>query len=293
MPAKKNSPELKLLHEAEAIVETYQSIATPQGKSRLDDINFCIVGYAEPGYSSDKKVIALGNWNSITKWDEEKHTSVEVDDTPSLVGDLLDKIGVNIEWSDEWICCNGCGKVVRIKSDSSSWRQSYAYIHEADFCLECVTKTKQSRLAYVETLEGQHNRCMTIDIDLEKLGYKPLGIDFANGWYGQSDDPKNIADSLRKMNITRFVFVLDSQNPFEVGFSLFVHKSEVKLFKEEEFAPSPGTDVAKQFQKAVKQLPPVTNAPAGSVVVNRVNLDDGSVETKTLTAQQFIEHGIS
>ncbi|GAG52478.1 unnamed protein product, partial [marine sediment metagenome] len=89
---------------------------TSQARSQLEEAQLCFEGYAEPGYSDpDSNVIAFGNWNAITEYDGDKFQTI--DDAPARVASLLEKAGVELEWSDEWEFCGECGKAVRTKPD--------------------------------------------------------------------------------------------------------------------------------------------------------------------------------
>lgn len=64
---------------------------------------------------------------------------------------------------------------------------------------------------------------MTLDIDLEKYGYKLYLDDYEAGWYNRDDNPKDIAKGLREAGITDFIFQLDRQGQFATGFSVWVN----------------------------------------------------------------------
>ena len=91
--------------------------------------------YAEPGYSGD--LIATGNWNIITEYAND--IRVVVDDTPELLGNLLEQLGFSLEWSDEWCSCSECGALVRTEPGSFSWRPSYTLGEGELLCLNCHT----------------------------------------------------------------------------------------------------------------------------------------------------------
>lgn len=106
---------------------------TIDGKGRCDDVTLC-TGYAEPGYTDpDSGVIAFCNWNTISSYNNATQKRVDVDDIPNRLCAALEKIGVEIEWSDEWAVCEGCQKAVRTQPDSHGWKRSYT----DDDCLVC------------------------------------------------------------------------------------------------------------------------------------------------------------
>jgi hypothetical protein len=113
----------KLLKRVEAIIEAGRTSAkTNQGRSQIDSITIC-EAYAEPGYSEPQSgIIAFGNWNTVSKWNERRHEFDTIDKEPAIVSEKLDSLGVSLEWSDEWTTCEGCGKAVRTTPESYSWQ---------------------------------------------------------------------------------------------------------------------------------------------------------------------------
>ena len=106
-----------------------------QVRNVLEDIQLHN-GYAEPGYSDPEcGIVATGNWNEITKWvNNERHV---ISDVPARIGRLFEKLGIEIEWSDEWANCTNCGKVVRTEPDSYSWKPAYTLGEGELWCHEC------------------------------------------------------------------------------------------------------------------------------------------------------------
>lgn len=96
--------------------------------------------YSEPGYDLPQSgIVAVGNWNPVDDYDRDAQVRVPHDDTPELLGDLLDKLGCALEWSDEWTSCSDCGGLVRIQPDCHSWIPYYTHPeHGGDLvCHEC------------------------------------------------------------------------------------------------------------------------------------------------------------
>ena len=201
------------------------SAKTNDGRFRIEDINLYHEGYAEPGYENPEGgVIAVGNWNNITRYDKEQGKYVVEDDTPSRVARLLERIGVDLQWSDEWDTCDECGKLVRTQPDSYGWTKSYVIQNDCEIiCLKCIDPVE-----HLEALEGEDNRANTIDhIKPEEHGYKKVNGTFESGLHsGQTDDPQEIASVLREKGVKRFLFNVDSVGQFDVHFDLYVHESE-------------------------------------------------------------------
>lgn len=97
-------------------------------------------GYAEPGYESANELVATGNWNEIERYENGAKTNLM-----KRLGDLFERIGADIEWSDEWTACHECGKVVRTQPDSHWWKPS-AHVGEGSIvCFECEPETEDER----------------------------------------------------------------------------------------------------------------------------------------------------
>lgn len=95
--------------------------------------------YAEPGYDEPTSgVIAVGDWNSVRRWDDVEQRHELLDDTPELLGDLLEKLGCSLEWSDEWTFCDECGGLVRTQPDGFDWQPYYDYDGDGGIvCHDC------------------------------------------------------------------------------------------------------------------------------------------------------------
>ena len=135
--------------DAYRLLAAAQNCATSKGRDALEEVQIHTDGYAEPGYRGD--VVATGNWNTISKWDEAAHKFVDIDDMPARLGHALEKIGVEIEWSDEWSTCDKCNKLVRTSANSYSWQPSFTFDDGGITCCGCL---KEDPEAYLESLEG-------------------------------------------------------------------------------------------------------------------------------------------
>lgn len=196
-------------------------------------------GYAEPGYNdSESGRVALGNWNSRTVsrkvydkpipfWLTVKDpdaTYVAEDQTMPRIGAILEKLGIALEWDDEWAPCSECGKLIRTQPDSYSWTASY-WLSDGDgiYCQDCLLEDPND---YLEYLEGNPDAANTLDLDLKSQGYRHVDESYENGWYGTEDDPHEIAGNLRKIGVERFIFEVDSVGQFNLTFSVYVHELE-------------------------------------------------------------------
>ena len=258
----------------------------------LEEIRLCTAGYAEPGYKDPESgVIAFGNWNKITRYDEATNQFVTLDETLPRVAKLLEKIGVELKWSDEWTECCDCFKAIRTSPDSYGWQRSYWSSDNGDVCHECVKKHPYD---YLESLEGNHRSAMTIDIDLAEHSYKLLESDFENGFHpGQDADPKVIAKSLRALGVERFLFTLDSAGQFDISFSVWVHEEALKELDMEKWEQSDkdGPSVSGGLQRALRDASvKIDQLPDGpGVRVAQCDASTGTATAKLVSPQDWVE----
>ncbi len=275
----------ELIRRVEKLIEAARNTATTsQARSQIDSISIC-EGYAEPGYSDPSSgVIVFGNWNTVTRYDGNNF--ITVDEAPARVASLLEKLACELEWSDEWACCDKCGRAVRTKPDSYSWQASYTSTDDGITCHECL---EEDPTDYLQSLEGDSGRCVTMDLDLEAHGYKLLADDYENGLYGgQSDRPELIAEALREQGISRFIFNLDSTGQFDLSFSVWVHESESVDLEEFETAPTAGPDPATQMQKALADATTKMAATEGQIKVAKCDLDSGTARVRVVSPEDFV-----
>lgn len=174
----------------------------------------------EPGYHCSAalanpeafKGYLAANWNNIDK----------------ALGDWLEEESDYESgfWSDEWTACIECDGLVRIQPDSYSWR---LYGKNTDCGTVCGDCLKKDIPAYLEELEGQSSKGITIEIDPAQHGYvKVNDSQFENGWHpGQNDDPGTMSKTLRLNGVHRFLWDISGVGQFDVRFDLYLHE-EIK-----------------------------------------------------------------
>src|SRR5271165_1050917 len=109
------SNNTKLLARVERILDIARGMADKKDKelgtysvgNYISDIRV-YTEYCEPGYDSPNGVIVLGNWNTITKYDRVMGSQT-ISDLPKRLANIFEKMGVDVEWSDEWSDCSDCG----------------------------------------------------------------------------------------------------------------------------------------------------------------------------------------
>ena len=249
--------KLATIEKAYRLIErAKQSCKNKQSLYRLEDIAL-YPGYAEPGYDDPPSgCIALGNWNSVSKWDEEKRQFVTVDATLPKLAKKLEAMGIALEWSDEWASCDSCGKIFRTSPNSYGWQMSGVIDDGFCACKDCIDPEDHLR-----GLENKDRKCNTIkSVNPEEHGYVCIQDEFENGLYGgQCADPAAIAKILRGIGITRFLFNLDDTGQFDISFSVWLHNSEINKLEIAKCAIAEGNtngvDPAELMKNALKNAP--------------------------------------
>jgi len=265
---------------------------TSEGRSRIEDIRICTEGFAEPGYDDPPSgIIAFGNWNTLSRWDAASHSFVTTDDTPGRVAELLERLGVELEWSDEWACCDQCSKAVRTSADSYGWKPSYSQDNDGNItCANCIADDPTD---YLKSLEGDCRRCVTLDIDLADHGYVLLEDSFEHGFHhGQDADPELIGAALREQGVERFLFTLDSTGEFDMSFSVWLHEDELAVLDRDawELAPKDGPSVAAGLQRALADASrQMAELPDGGIKVSKVDARTGIARVRLASPQEFLD----
>ena len=260
---------------------------TSEGEDRIGEINLHTEGYAEPGYSSKHGIVATGNWNEISEWKEGESKVLDI--TPSLVAARLEKLGVDLEWSDEWEACCECRKLVRTSPDSYGWKRAYWMSDDGAVCQECIKDNPES---YLESLENNDREAMTINLNLTEHNYVLLEDGFENGLYGgQAADPKAIAKALREQGITRFIFNIDGVGQFDLKFSVYVHKDQMDKLDGTKYdianknaAEDPAEAMKRGLQSASIAM---SQIQGDGIKVAIINGDTASV--RVVSPQDFVE----
>ena len=146
------------------------------------DIQFC-PGYSEPGYTQPSLGVLLANWNGFA----ERHpvlidmrmpgsTETVPHQFTGTAGDILEKFGYGVEWSDEWTVCDDCSKAVRTSPDSMCWTPSYYQRESEIVCKQCALDDMDS---YIESLQNRPFKRDTWDTDFSPYGWLILPQQFA------------------------------------------------------------------------------------------------------------------
>lgn len=171
--------------------------------SEIEDMGFARE-YAERGYTQPKKGILFANWNRL----------------PEELGDILERMGYEIEWSDEWTTCEGCNRAIRTSPDNHGWKQAYVIYDNCEiFCIDCV---KEDLDEYEDYLLNSTSHADTFDIDWKERGFNLMNAEhYETGLHPhQNDDPKKIA---KRVPLNHdFLFAIPSVGQFDIYFDCWI-----------------------------------------------------------------------
>jgi len=198
----------------------------------LDTVGYDVAEeYGEPGYSLPEggKGIIFSNWNTIRERGQKEDgtwgLTGKEDDTPERVGKLLERLGWDTEWSDEWTTCD-CGKAVRTSPDSYSWLPSFVLGNGEILCKDCALEDPGDYVSGY--LLNSTSKADTFGIDLSGLGFRKLEDESReSGWHeGQTDDPEKVAELVPEGQ--DYVFQLDEQSQFYCRWSCWIRPDDAQ-----------------------------------------------------------------
>lgn len=277
--------------KAERLLECARKRAI--AKEALQQIEYVTInssGYAEPGYSGD--VVATGDWNTISRFNQKKNEWVAIDDTMRWLAKVLEAAGVEIEWSDEWEECEGCNKLVRTQADSYGWQPSYRRDDSGLLCVHCL---KEDPVEYLESMEGDFKSANTISsIDPANHGYVLLQDAYEHGFHrGQDADPKLVAKALDDQGVCRYLFNIDDVGQFDMKFSVYVHESEVELLDRKRFEKenTDGPSVSAAMERGLREGSLAANKLQGDGIRHTSVHADGTTEVRLISPEDFVRKG--
>ena len=179
-----------------------------------------VYDYAEPGYSAERGIV-LGNWNpkcgfSVPKEEQRR-------DAVSKLGRVLESLGFELEWEDEWTTCCDCGKAVRTSGDCYSWTPHYVWTNDCEIvCLDCLDTAD-----YLTSIEDDPNKACPPGQNPEEHGYTKFNGDFETGWHpGQNDKPADILKRMHALSMSGVVFKIAEQSQFYTVWQAYYRVSE-------------------------------------------------------------------
>jgi len=291
----------QFLKAAAALITKYGLKATTsRARTVIDCIQLHTAGYVEPGYTTRKRLIALGDWNTITAWNEVTHTFDAVDTTPTELGKALEaRCSTELEWEDEWVACNKCMRLMRTQPNGYGWKKCWVDLDGDRVCYDCISRSAELREAYFEYLE-HHTTCMTLDLDPAKCDYVLLRDELERGLHeGQDADPKVITALLTQLGLKRFIYKLDAAAQFGSSFSVWGHRSHfmpkgyfdkasyaqfVGAFATQNINGSSPSEAMKQALQYACRLP----EPVGASIVVTTLHQDGTASKRAVTPEDFV-----
>lgn len=286
---------LRLANDAWRLIEAAQRVANSAANS-LDLVQVYIDDQYEDYF--DGPVVVVGNWNSITRYDQVARKFDTIDDTPRRLGEALEKIGVELAWSDCVITCDGCGKLLNTNPDSYDWTPSYLETEEGVSCEACADFP-----AYLEELEGNPRTAVNNDaVDPSEYGYFRIEEELENGFHrGQDADPKQIAKALEKRGLSRFLFKIDDKGQFDLRFSVWLHEDEREIWEGAEALTDKDIDGPsnadaldrglREASKALEKLTADSGQPTEGVRYVAIR-GDTVTDARVISPQDFVEKGI-
>jgi hypothetical protein len=269
--------------------------AASERSSACEGITLHYDGYSEPGCDEPEcGLIATGNWNKVTRWNRDTQQREDIDDTPCRVARLFEKLGIETEWEDEWTECCECSGLIRTEPDCYSWTRSYVETeYNGPVCEDCTLEDPE---AYLESLEGNEDAAVTLDVDPGAYGYRKLNKErYETGFHpGQDASPKLVAKTLRGFGLSRFLFTLDSVGQFDAEWSVWLHKSEWQEFKAKraEFdaanvdGPSNSARLDAYLRDVSRKSADVAPGPGPIVATENA---DGTANVRRVSPEQFLD----
>lgn len=260
-----------------------------QQLSYLEDIEIFSEGYAEPGYENPESgIVVSANWN---------YNDVTGDKTMPQLANVLDVLGVAIEWCGEWTDCCECHRALRTSPDSYAWCPSYVCSDGWLTCLECSDVEE-----HFMNLEGDDGGINQIEqFDPSENGYLLICDDFENGLHpGQDADPKMIAKLLRGSGFKRFIFNLDGKGQFDIDFSVWMHKDEaggelgeglIRAKRVLETGRTDGPSVSGAMERGLRESLQQGNdlRAAGETGVIYSKITEDGAETRAVSKEEFVK----
>lgn len=179
-----------------------------QAKSEIENLGYA-PHYSEPGYDAPKRGVLFANWNCF----------------PREIGDILERAGYAIEWSDEWTTCEDCGGAVRTQPDSYSWQRAYTMPDDCTIVCHACTDWQE----HCASCEDNPHKAVSSDVNPADYGYVRLSDESAyeNGWHpGQTDDPEKILAALHAEGKRGILFRVSGVGQFDMSFETWIRQED-------------------------------------------------------------------
>lgn len=245
-----------------ALIDRHDEGGLPEfmtGQCRMDEISLY-----ENNIETGEPVV-LANWNdfilkSAPNWWASREKWPRDDDNPKptsnffgYLSEILERMDLDIDWSDEYARCDGCGAAVRTQPDSYGWSPRYiAEYYGEILCENCV---REDKLFYDEEFMDQnfayddwkgvpdfHVKVVPENFipDLKRAGWRCFENEdacelYQTGWHrGMDDHPagalKGIQEALGDQEFWKrmWVFAISDNGQFHTSWTVFFKMREVE-----------------------------------------------------------------
>lgn len=193
-----------------------------------------IHGYASPRYGSPDAVVVLGDWNT-KRYPRGDDAPLTKDETmPARLARVLERVGAECEWLDEWTSCAECYRAIRTESDSYWWLPEYAWIGDDIVCSACLAEDIGGNVDAGDYVNNPRNAITwCTDAELESAGWTQWAPgdphDYQNGWHpGQDDDPTKVLESIQRETSADVVFRIHDAGQFDMTFRAYTRDADTE-----------------------------------------------------------------
>jgi hypothetical protein len=194
--------------------------------------------YADPREDSGKGILTA-NWNHFPRSAaRDSHRTEEGRKAQDFnwgkgkrFGDVLERMGYQLEWSDQTDRCSHCDGCIHTDAQFYGDTSHYAVLGECDVvCEACIRKDFAEE--YLEGLEGNDRSAVNIrGINPAKYGYTEVQCGFESGFFpGQNDDPRKIKRELEARGYEGILFEISDSGQFDVHFCAWCRVTPVQAW---------------------------------------------------------------
>lgn len=203
-------------------------------KSLLNELD--VVFYLRPyGYDDSQLFLLVEDWDSVKKinmrikeefmsmnLDIDDHEIIDMYDT-YYIDEVVDRWG----FTDEYYLCDGCDKIYPIEEKFKSNR-FIDYEEGMQYCPNCVKANPRGYIDYLLEFPDERANMFLSERELNSLGFEKLNDkNYESGYYGRTDDPKQIYRRLKEEHPDAdILFHVSGSNPFEVDFDVFIREDK-------------------------------------------------------------------
>lgn len=174
--------------------------------------------------------LVTADWNRPSRWNSDKRRSENTGPQP-LAGDMLERLGLELDWCDTVTACDVCHKAVRTEPTHYGWRPRYWQDDCETVCLGCIREDEEQMEAYVESLRGSAHAADLFDMDFSARGYVKVDWEGAHGLHpGQAANPNKVAEYLESLDVYDYIFQVTSIGQFDMHFTVWVLREDVPLW---------------------------------------------------------------